>query len=101
MKDLRDQKDLTIHDVQPIGDIQARSKQRHGGTSPITNSALLRPYGRTLHRALWWVLGRGRLLMSDLRTASRRGPAAPVALGLKGGGEASAPSGLSPRSKDA
>ena len=34
---------------------------RYRGTSLIRNSALLGPYSRTLHRALWWVLGGGSL----------------------------------------
>ena len=31
------------------------------GTSLIRNSAPIGPYGRTMHRALWWVLGGGSL----------------------------------------
>ena len=30
------------------------------GTSLIRNSALLGPYSRSMHVALWWVLGEGR-----------------------------------------
>ena len=36
------------------------------GTSLIRNSAFLGPYSRTMHRALWWVLGGGRFLMSEV-----------------------------------
>jgi len=36
------------------------------GTSLIRNSALLGPYSRTMHRALWWVLGGGRFLMIEV-----------------------------------
>ena len=36
------------------------------GTSLIRNSALQGPYSRTMHRALWWVLGGGRFLMSEV-----------------------------------
>ena len=36
------------------------------GTSLIRNSALLGPFSRTMHRALWWILGRGRFRMSEV-----------------------------------
>ena len=35
------------------------------GTSLIRNCDLLEPYSRNMHRALWWVLGGGRFLMSE------------------------------------
>ena len=35
------------------------------GTSPMRNSAPLGPYCRTMQRALWWVPGGGRFLMSE------------------------------------
>ena len=36
------------------------------GTSLIRNSALLGPYSRTMHRALWWVPGGDHFLMSEV-----------------------------------
>ena len=35
----------------------ALSRRGYRGTSLIRNCALSRPYSRTMHRALWWVLG--------------------------------------------
>ena len=42
------------------------------GTSLIRNSALLGPYGRTMHRALRWVLEGGRFRMSEVTLYSRQ-----------------------------
>ena len=45
---------------------ETKQTEAEPGTSLIRNSGLLCPYSRTTHRALWWVLGRGRLLMSEV-----------------------------------
>jgi len=45
---------------------ETKQTEAEPGTSLIRNSGILCPYSRTMHRALWWVLGRGRLLMSEV-----------------------------------
>ena len=44
----------------------AQKAKGQRGTSLIRNSALLGPYSRTMHRALWWVLGGGRFIISEV-----------------------------------
>jgi len=46
---------------------QKRAQLPHRGTSLVRKSPQLAPYmyAKTMHRNLWWVLGGGRLFMSE------------------------------------
>ena len=46
------------HDPSCASCSASAGKHVYRGTSLIKNSALLGPYSRTMHRALWWVLER-------------------------------------------
>ena len=63
---------LISHDARPVHLIITTktwiltSEYKYRGTSLIRNSAPLRPYGRTMPRALWWPRGRVLFLMSEV-----------------------------------
>jgi len=58
--DLRDLKDLTIHDVRhesrgcSCGSASDARRASYRGTSLIRNTPLVGPYSRTIPRVIWW-----------------------------------------------
>jgi len=67
----RDRKRQTDRDVSYYrhatrSDTMRALPTTYRGTPPIRNSALLGPYSRTMHRALWKPLGGGLFLMSEV-----------------------------------
>jgi len=46
--------------------VSFRTRNVHRGTSLIRNRTHLGPYSRPMPRALWWSLGGGRFLMSEV-----------------------------------
>ena len=47
----------TLYPISQERAVNAEVPPYYRGTSLIRNSALLGPYSKTMHRALWWVLG--------------------------------------------